>query len=102
MLGLCARYGLLHLLPRFEARLSQPLPVTCSGWAISRSSILQWLSTTPGFPLADVPLQPIAEDVLAGRLDVTPSRVLKFEEIRDAHRVMEANEAGGKRVVVHD
>jgi NADPH:quinone reductase-like Zn-dependent oxidoreductase len=56
---------------------------------------------TPGFPLSDVPLQTIAEDVAAGRLDVTPSRIFKFEEIHEAHRVMEANEAGGKMVVVH-
>jgi hypothetical protein len=28
--------------------------------------------------------------------------VFRFEEIREAHRVMEANEAGGKMVVVHD
>jgi len=56
---------------------------------------------TPGFPLSDVPLQAIAEDVVAGRLIVKPSRVFKFEEIHEAHRVMEANEAGGKMVVVH-
>jgi NADPH:quinone reductase-like Zn-dependent oxidoreductase len=55
---------------------------------------------TPGFPLADVPLQKIAEDVAAGRLDAKPSRVFGFDEIREAHRVMEANEAGGKMVVV--
>lgn len=57
---------------------------------------------TPGFPLSDVPLQQIAEDVAAGRLEAKPSRVFRFEEIREAHRVMEANEAGGKMVVVHD
>jgi NADPH:quinone reductase-like Zn-dependent oxidoreductase len=57
---------------------------------------------TPGFPLSDVPLQKIAEDVAAGRLKAKPSRVFRFEEIREAHRVMEANEAGGKMVVVHD
>lgn len=57
---------------------------------------------TPGFPLSDVPLQSIAEEASAGRLDVKPSRVFRFEEIREAHRVMEANEAGGKMVVVHD
>src|SRR4029077_13310074 len=57
---------------------------------------------TPGFPLSDVPLQMIAEDVAAGRLEAKPSRVFRFEEIREAHRVMEANEAGGKLVVVHD
>jgi NADPH:quinone reductase-like Zn-dependent oxidoreductase len=57
---------------------------------------------TPGFPLSDVPLQTIAEKVAAGRLKAKPSRVFGFEEIREAHRVMEANEAGGKMVVVHD
>ena len=56
---------------------------------------------TPGFPLSDVPLQEIAQQVAAGRLKAKPSRVFKFEEIHEAHRVMEANEAGGKMVVVH-
>ncbi|WP_371785966.1 zinc-binding alcohol dehydrogenase family protein [Streptosporangium subroseum] len=55
---------------------------------------------TPGFPLSDVPLQEIAEQVAAGRLRAKPSRVFGFEEIREAHRVMEAGEAGGKMVVV--
>ncbi len=55
----------------------------------------------PGFPLSDVPLQTIAEQVAAGRLKARPSRVFRFEEIREAHRVMEAGEAGGKMVVVH-
>jgi NADPH:quinone reductase len=57
---------------------------------------------TPQFPLSDVPLQKIAELVAAGRLKAKPSRVFRFEEVREAHRVMEANEAGGKMVVVHD
>ena len=56
----------------------------------------------PGFPLSDVPLQEIAADAAAGRLDVKPARIFRFDEIREAHRVMEANEAGGKMVVVHD
>ena len=56
---------------------------------------------TPGFLLSDVPLQSIAEEVAAGRLKTKPSRVFDFEEIREAHRIMEANEAGGKMVVVH-
>jgi NADPH:quinone reductase len=54
----------------------------------------------PGFPLSDVPLQEIAQKVAAGRLKAKPSRVFSFEEIREAHRVMEANEAGGKIVVL--
>jgi NADPH:quinone reductase len=57
---------------------------------------------TPGFPLSDVPLREIAADAAAGRLDVKPVRIFRFDEIREAHRVMEANEARGKMVVVHD
>ena len=53
----------------------------------------------PEFPLSDVPLQSIAEKVAAGRDKAKPSRVFRFEEIREAHRVMEANEAIGKLVV---
>ena len=56
----------------------------------------------PGFPVSDVPLQQIAADAAAGRLDVKPVRIFRFEEIHEAHRVMEANEARGKMVVVLD
>src|SRR5262244_1596681 len=56
---------------------------------------------TPGFPVSDVPLQDIAADIAAGRYQAKPTRVFRFEEIREAHRVMEAHEAGGKMVVVH-
>jgi NADPH:quinone reductase-like Zn-dependent oxidoreductase len=56
---------------------------------------------TPGFPLSDVPLGEIAKDAAAGRLDVTPKRIFRFDEVPEAHRLMEANAAGGKMVVVH-
>jgi len=55
---------------------------------------------TPGFRLSDVPLQQIAANAAAGRLAVKPIRIFRFEEIREAHRVMEAGEARGKMVVV--
>lgn len=55
---------------------------------------------SPGFPLSDVPLQDIAAQVAAGQLEAAPERVFSFDEIRDAHRIMEAGEAGGKMVVV--
>src|SRR5215475_1617037 len=51
---------------------------------------------TPQFPLSDVPLQKIAADVAAGRYQAKPTRVFRFEKIREAHRVMESNEAKGK------
>jgi NADPH:quinone reductase-like Zn-dependent oxidoreductase len=55
---------------------------------------------TPGFPLSDVPLQEIANQVASGRLQAKPTRVFSFDQIREAHRVMEAGEAKGKMVVV--
>lgn len=54
----------------------------------------------PGFPLSDVPLQQIAEDIAFGKYSAKPTRVFRFEEIQEAHRVMEANQANGKMVVV--
>jgi NADPH2:quinone reductase len=56
---------------------------------------------TPGFPLSDLPLQQIAADAAAGRLNVRPARVFGFDQIHEVHRVMEAGEARGKMVVVH-
>lgn len=54
---------------------------------------------TPRFPLSYVPLQRIANDVSAGRYIAKPSRVFDFEEIEEAHKMMEENRAGGKMVV---
>src|ERR1700758_5143677 len=54
----------------------------------------------PEFPLSDVPLQTIASQVAAGRYKAKPVRVFRFEDIREAHRVMESNQAGGKMVVL--
>lgn len=55
---------------------------------------------TPGFPLSDVPLQDIAQQVADGTLEAKPSRIFSFDQIHEAHRVMEAGDAGGKMVVV--
>ncbi|UVO12113.1 zinc-binding alcohol dehydrogenase family protein [Mycobacterium sp. SVM_VP21] len=57
---------------------------------------------TPGFALSDVPLQDIADKVRAGCLEAAPSHVFSFDQIGDAHRVMEAGDAGGKMVVLVD
>jgi NADPH2:quinone reductase len=55
---------------------------------------------TAGFPLSDVPLQDIAQQVADRRLDATPSHVFSFDELKQVHRIMENGEAGGKMVVV--
>ncbi|MEU3460669.1 zinc-binding dehydrogenase [Streptomyces sp. NPDC006733] len=55
---------------------------------------------TPAFPLTDVPLDQIYAKVQAGTLRARPTRVFRFDEIAEAHRVMEAGQALGKMVVV--
>ena len=52
------------------------------------------------FPVSDVPLRDIVDDIAKGKFSAKPARVFKFEEISEAHRVMESNQANGKLVVV--
>lgn len=54
---------------------------------------------SPEFPLSDVPLQDIIDSVSSGHYKAKPARVFRFEEIQEAHRVMESNQASGKLVV---
>ncbi|HZR23672.1 MAG TPA: zinc-binding dehydrogenase [Vicinamibacterales bacterium] len=57
---------------------------------------------TPQFPLAEVPLQTIVDRAAAGIYQAKPARVFRFEDIQDAHRLMESNQANGKIVVTLD
>jgi Zinc-binding dehydrogenase len=43
---------------------------------------------------------PIVAASSSERLKAKPTRIFRFKEIREAHRVMDANEASGKMVVV--
>jgi|SRR5579862_1243627 len=54
---------------------------------------------TEAFPLSAIPFQTIVEKVEAGDYQAAPSRVLAFEDVAEAHRLMERNEAAGKLVV---
>jgi NADPH:quinone reductase len=86
--------GGLDPIPDFNPLLQMPSGVCLTFFG-------SFVFGTPGFPLSDVPLQQIAADAAAGRIDAKPTRVFRFEEIREAHRVMEAHEAYGKMVVAH-
>lgn len=55
---------------------------------------------TPQFPLTDIPMQQIVDRVANGKYQAKPSRVFGFEDIHEVHRIMEANQANGKMVVV--
>jgi NADPH:quinone reductase-like Zn-dependent oxidoreductase len=55
-----------------------------------------------GFPISDVPIQAIVEKAERGEFAARPSRVFTFDQIVEAHRVMDSGEAGGKVVVTVD
>jgi NADPH:quinone reductase len=54
---------------------------------------------TPTFPTSEIPMQTIIERVEDGVYKTKPARVFRFEEIQEAHRLMEAGTANGKIVV---
>jgi NADPH:quinone reductase len=54
---------------------------------------------TDDYPLSTIPFQEIVAKVEAGTYHAKPARVFAFEQIGEAHRVMEASQAGGKLVV---
>jgi NADPH:quinone reductase-like Zn-dependent oxidoreductase len=47
-----------------------------------------------------LPLQKLVDQVASGHLAIAPSRVFHIDDIVDAHRTMESNQAGGKIVVL--
>jgi NADPH:quinone reductase len=51
------------------------------------------------FSLSEIPFQDIVDRVASGVYRAKPAKVFRFEDIREAHRLMEANEASGKIVV---
>jgi NADPH:quinone reductase len=54
---------------------------------------------TPAYPISAIPFQQIVAKAEAGTYQAKPARVFTFEEIADAHRMMEAGQADGKLVV---
>ena len=63
------------------------------------SSFVSWSFGTPECALSDIPFQTIVDRVASGAYKAKPVRVFRFEEIQQAHRLLETNEAGGKIVV---
>ncbi|HVO02054.1 MAG TPA: zinc-binding dehydrogenase [Candidatus Cybelea sp.] len=54
---------------------------------------------TPDFPLSEIPMQTIVDRVASGAYQAKPAKVFSFEQIREAHRLMDSGAAGGKIVV---
>lgn len=56
---------------------------------------------TEDFPLEKIPLQKIVSKIEQGIWDAKPTRVFKYKDIGDAHRLLDEGKAGGKIVVRH-
>ena len=54
---------------------------------------------TEGYAAHEIPMQAIVEGVARGAYAASPARVLPFNAIAEAHRLMESNEVEGKLVV---
>ena len=54
---------------------------------------------SPAYPISAIPFQQIVTKAETGVYQAKPARVFAFEEISEAHRLMESSKAGGKLVV---
>jgi NADPH:quinone reductase-like Zn-dependent oxidoreductase len=89
LVGFLGGGGPLTLEPVFQMPSGRQLSVFASAL----------VTGNPEFPLSEIPFQTIVDRVAARAYKAKPAKVFAFEEIRDAHRLMEANGAGGKIVV---
>jgi len=54
---------------------------------------------TAEFPISEIPFQTIVDRVADGIYKAKPARVLRFEDIQEGHRLLEAGTSTGKMVV---
>ncbi|HWW89008.1 MAG TPA: zinc-binding dehydrogenase [Vicinamibacterales bacterium] len=74
------------------------MPVTQLPSGVHLSFFGTFVFDAPAFPTAEIPMQTIVERVERGVYKAKPARVFRFEEIREAHRLMETGTANGKIV----
>ena len=69
-------------------------------FGVKLTAFASLLLGTPDFPLSDIPMQKLVDHVADGSYQAKPAKVFRFEQIADAHRLMESNRANGKIVIV--
>ncbi|MGT2431624.1 zinc-binding dehydrogenase [Cupriavidus basilensis] len=93
--GAVSVIGLLGGPPALESfHLMQDLPA-----AVRLNFFPSGLLGTAALPLSDSPLPWIAQDLAKGLIPSTHARTFDFDEVRQAHSLMESNRALGKLVV---
>ncbi|OTB16133.1 hypothetical protein K445DRAFT_59244 [Daldinia sp. EC12] len=56
---------------------------------------------TPDFPLSAIPLRDIVRKIENGAWDAKPVKVFEYQDIQNAHWMLDSHDAGGKLVVKH-
>jgi NADPH:quinone reductase-like Zn-dependent oxidoreductase len=79
--------------PLFDPIVDLPTGVHLSFYASA------FVLGTETYPLEEIPLGDIFEEVASGKLRGEPARVFSFDDIVDAHRILEEGTGGGKMVV---
>ncbi|MFY2822685.1 zinc-binding dehydrogenase [Ruegeria sp. MALMAid1280] len=74
-------------------------PLTDMPSGVNLNFFASFMLGSPDFPMSDIPLQDIIRQAEKGHILAKPSQVLGFDEVHEAHRVMESNNANGKLVV---
>jgi NADPH:quinone reductase-like Zn-dependent oxidoreductase len=69
-------------------------------FGVKLTTFASLLLGTQEFPLADIPMQELVNRVSDGSYQARPAQVLPFEQIADAHRLMESNSVNGKIAIV--
>ena len=69
-------------------------------FGVDLNAFASLLFGTKDFPHSDIPMQKIVDRVANGSYKTRPVKVFPFEQLPDAHRLMESNSANGKIVVV--
>jgi NADPH2:quinone reductase len=81
----------------------EPVPfdvLTGMAPGVDVSFYASFLLGTKDYPLSDIPMQEIVNEAARGAYKAKPVKVLSFEEIPEAHRLVESTAAGGKIVIV--
>jgi NADPH2:quinone reductase len=89
LVGFLGGGGPLSLEPVFQIPSGRSLSVFASALVTGSSE----------FPLSEIPFQDIVDRAAAGTYKAKPAGVFGFDDIQQAHRVLESGEAGGKLVV---
>jgi len=90
LVGFLGGGRVLPLEPVFQIPSGRPLSVFASAL----------VTGTPEFPLSEIPFQTIVDRVASGAYKAKPAKVFQFDEIQEAHRLTESNQANGKLVVM--